>query len=227
MNSNPALTDSWLPKRLRAAAAWLVIAACGGCTIAFLEPGLDIRLNRITPDPLVLDVTTMAVVFADITIDYDLIGTAGITNRSSCGPFRFRSTLAGVSGSLSMLTAAAVGCVVEGNRTGITWLSVDSTVLATQASGTYPARVELSRCYDDLGAGGPRCTTTQREFMIELRSQTPPQAPSPAQNLAAAVDGNTIVLNWAPRARAQFSTMVLPSTVAARFCAGDGACGGV
>ena len=196
MNSNPALTDSWLPKRLRAAAAWLVIAACGGCTNAIFGPSLDIRLNRITPDPLLLDVTTMAVFFADITIDYDLIGTASAKSRSSCGPFRFSSTLAGVSGSLSMLAAAASDCVVEGNRTGITRLFVDSTVLATQASGTYPARVELSRCYDDLGAGGPRCTTTQREFMIELRSQTPPQAPSPAQNLAAAVDGNTIVLNW-------------------------------
>ncbi len=195
----------------------VVLAGCPSSgTIGFVGEPLGVRVRAVTPDPFVIDLTNLPLTDS-IEIEYELIGRATNKDLSSCAPAKFTSGLTGVVVNLRDFPFQDEPCKDSGRRSARWQITFDRAALQTQPSGSYAARVEVGRCYDDIGVG-EKCTTAQFTFTIELRGAAPPAPPRQPQNFAAAVDGPTIVLTWLDEPGAQ-SYLLEDQTPAGDFVA--------
>lgn len=192
--------------RCLAALLLLAVVGCGGAgekDAGFFGDSLSIRVNSVTPNPLVIQAGGSAGTlfpFGEVRVDYELIGTASNKDRSSCGVWRFVSSLPGVTADLALLQFnATVGDSCAAARSGSDWLTLnyDGSVLRSQPTGSYTAQIELQRCYDDISVGGAKCTSARFDFTIILNSASVAGLPPPApQSLSAVATADAIDLSW-------------------------------
>lgn len=187
------------------AIALLAVAGCGGMGdqgVGSFGESLDVRVSSVTPNPVVIPLGNTVGVFGSTStvVDYEFIGTARNKDRSSCGLWRFVSGLPGVTADIVLLEASIQpsnpDCAAAEARSDPLTLHFDEAVLRSHPSGSYTARIELQRCYDDISVGGPKCTSSQFDFTIILDSASAAGPPPASQNLFAVAAANAIDLRW-------------------------------